>query len=99
MSSGLKRSLFPVLVVILLSGTVGADEDLPPRKIVERAMAGAHGIPGQATALVGLAWPSDGPADPLVQSLAREQLVHFGNQSLPALRAARLSPSQALRQH
>ena len=41
--------------------------------------------PGRVRAL-GLAWPADGPGDPLVMAAARQELIHFGHHALPALR-------------
>jgi hypothetical protein len=87
MPSLLKYFVFLLPALLILSGTVGAD-DVAPAQLVERAMREAGGIPAQATALVALAWPPGGPGDHAVQSLARRQLVHFGHHALAALRTA-----------
>jgi HEAT repeat protein len=54
-------------------------------KIVNEAKAKAITVPNQAIALAGLAWP-EGPINPAVSSLARRQLVGFGDQGLEAMR-------------
>lgn len=74
----------------LASDTVAASS-LPQhaaRQVLLRAKAEAVTIPKQAEALARLAWPKEGAGDPLVQALARDELVHFGELGLPALRQA-----------
>ncbi len=61
-----------------------------PQQVITQALAEAVAIPRQAQALVDLAWPPDGPGNPLVAALAREELVGFGSYALPALREALL---------
>ena len=53
---------------------------------MKQAKAQALTIPAQATALAELAWP-DGEIDPAVASLARNQIVEFGDRGLDAMRA------------
>lgn len=55
---------------------------------LDRAKAAARDIPLQAEALARLAWPPGGPADPQIAAAARDELVHFGQLGLPALRSA-----------
>jgi hypothetical protein len=84
------------LLCSLLAAAVGsagaaeqpAAERPDPREVLKQAKREALAIPAQARALVGLAWPAPGPADPLVQALARQELVHFGSHALPVLREA-----------
>lgn len=57
-------------------------------RVVDRAKSQFAGdIRKQADALVALAWPTGG-GDPLVSSVAREQLTHFGADGMQALRQA-----------
>lgn len=56
--------------------------------MITRATAAAPDIPGQAQALVALAWPASGPGDPLVQAEARRELVDYGEYALAPLRQA-----------
>ena len=57
------------------------------RETVNAAMAGASDIPGQARALVGLAWPA-GKRDEAVAAGARRELEGFGDHAITALREA-----------
>jgi HEAT repeat protein len=79
--------LFALLVVVpsIARGGMDAEEI---RETLRRASAEAISIPKQAEALALLAWPKDGPADAGLQSAARERLVRFGHNGLPALRKA-----------
>jgi len=80
------------ILIAALTFTVSADLTLADRaaalETLEAAKLSAPDVPGQALALAALAWPDDGPADPWVQCLARQQLVDFGSNSMPALRHA-----------
>lgn len=72
-------------LVASASPVAGAGENA--RAIVERAKAEAVQVPAQAEALARLAWPEEGPGDPEVMAIAREQLVGFGHLGIPALRS------------
>lgn len=63
----------------------GASED--PNQVLRRVSAEARTIPKQATALALLAWPDEGRSDPALAAAARDRLVRFGHNGLPALRA------------
>lgn len=80
------------IVIAALTFSASAGLALADREaaldVLEQAKLRAPDIPGQALALVALAWPDDGPTDPWVQTLARQQLVDFGSNSMPALRHA-----------
>jgi len=80
------------IVIAALTFTASTDLTLADRTAaldtLEAAKLSAPDIPGQAAALVALAWPDDGPSDPWVRCLARQQLVDFGSNSMPALRVA-----------
>jgi len=56
------------------------------RQVLVDARARAVEIPAQAAALVDLAWPIDGPGNPDVQQLARQELVNYGKHGLRAMR-------------
>jgi hypothetical protein len=58
------------------------------RRVLTAATARAADIPAQAAVLVRLAWPPDGSRQPAVQSLARAELVGYGEYALGALRHA-----------
>jgi hypothetical protein len=79
-----------VLVVVAFaaswSGATRADEMDRARQIVNAAKAEANDIDAQAVALTLLAWP-DGPiTDHAVSTLARDQIVGFGDHGLDALK-------------
>ena len=57
------------------------------QKVVEEAKARAVTIPAQVDALLALAFPAT-PSDPAVREAARNELVVFGQHSIPALAAA-----------
>jgi len=67
--------------------SVAADEDRDPYRILDDAKQAAGSIPKQADALARYAWP-DGERWPELNALARAQLVGYGADALPALRAA-----------
>jgi hypothetical protein len=72
-------------VGLLSVGFAHATDDEEAYRIVNEAKAKAGAIPEQARALTLLAWP-DGPvADPVVASLARSQIVGFGDHGLSAI--------------
>jgi hypothetical protein len=74
-----------VLLALSLSFLgVGAGETADADRIVNEAMARAHDIPAQATALTELAWPETG-GDPRVRAKAKEVLVGFGQNGMEAL--------------
>jgi hypothetical protein len=79
---------FLVAALAASSIAVAAEEATTPRDILNKAKAEAGSISGQAEALARLAWPSQGPSDPLVHAAARLELVGFGSYALPALRKA-----------
>jgi len=60
------------------------------QEILAEAQIGAADIPGQAAALLRLAWPDrdEGDADPLVRSAARQRMVGYGHHALSVIRAA-----------
>jgi len=58
------------------------------RAILNRAKASVIEIPRQAEVLVRFAWPPEGPTDPVLHAMARDEIVHFGAQGMGALRAA-----------
>ncbi|HXV77909.1 MAG TPA: hypothetical protein VD788_16480 [Candidatus Polarisedimenticolaceae bacterium] len=71
-----------VWIVIGASFAARAADD--PLAIINDAKAKAVTIPKQAEALAALAWPA-GEVDPAVSSLAREQLVGYGDRGLDAM--------------
>ncbi len=75
-----------VLATATLAGAGEPAED--PLEVVRRVSAEAVTIPGQAEALVGLAWPGEGRSRPDVAAAARDRLTRFGHHALPALRSA-----------
>lgn len=82
-----------VAALVLPSAAFPASDGLSEteaQQVLLDAKARAVAIDAQARALAGLAWP-DEPGDPLVQSLAREELMNFGELGMEALRAAATS--------
>jgi len=85
------RRLIGCLLVVATAPALGAAAREEPLQVIEQALAEAVAVPRQAQALVRLAWPSDGPGDPLVAALAREMLVDFGSYGIKALHEALFS--------
>jgi len=79
-----------ILAACLAASAIGSlhAEELDPRAVLNEAKAKALTIPGQASALVRLAWPAEAPLDPLVRAAARQELLDFNTHAFPALRAA-----------
>lgn len=88
-----------VVVGLALAACGSASAGLAPEKakrVVLDAMAASQGgIPGQAEALVALAW-LDQNIDPAVRKEARDQLAEFGGNALESLMFAmdKVSPEQ-----
>jgi hypothetical protein len=76
-----------IAFVLLCAAPGGATAGETAYEVVDRVKSAARDTESQALALAGLAWPSE-PQEPEVSSLAREQLIHFGNDGLAALRWA-----------
>jgi hypothetical protein len=60
------------------------------REILDDAQQTAPDIPGQAKALLDLAWPENEGTDPdpLLRAAARQRLVGYGHHALPVIRRA-----------
>ncbi|HKQ62641.1 MAG TPA: hypothetical protein VJS92_15230 [Candidatus Polarisedimenticolaceae bacterium] len=86
------RICFALLAAFVCASAVAAEGTAPAplrraQEAVDRAKAAAVDIPAQAIALTHLAW-DPATADPLASALARDELAHFGNDGLAAMRAA-----------
>jgi hypothetical protein len=82
-----QKPSFRVLVMgfVVAAGLPLSLADGRASQVVNRAKAAAKDIPGQAEALALLAWPDATPVDPEVASLARREIVGFGDWGLDAL--------------
>ena len=83
-----RRTLAFALTCAICVAPVAIGDDLREAYLqIDKAKSEAGPVPQQAKALVALAWPEE-PTDPTVVWLARQQLVEFAEDSLPALRQA-----------
>ncbi len=85
-SSRSRRLVVWVLFLATMPALAAGTSD--PQEVINQALTRAVAIPAQAESLCELAWPSDGPGDPLVAAMARQFLVGFGTYGLNALREA-----------
>lgn len=83
----LARPLFALLALLSLHA-LAAEGAEGQRQVIVKALAEAVTVPKQAEALARLAWTAEGPRDPVLQQMAREELVKFGEAGLPAIRQA-----------
>jgi len=86
------RSVAWFVLAFVCSGAIAADRLTEDRErtyeALNRAKAESLGIAGQVKILIGLAWPADPDADPVLRAAARADLVSYGAYSLNGLREA-----------
>jgi hypothetical protein len=88
-------SLLSWASLALAFGTVRAMTPEQAEQKVLDALRRGDTIPAQAQNLIELAWPKEGPADPVLSARARKELVDFGIHAIVPLRAnlTRLAPA------
>lgn len=76
----------PFVACVLVAAAAAASEREAALARMREAVAARPAVPDQATTLARLAWPDGGVSDPLLASIAREELVRYGDHAIPALR-------------
>ena len=80
------RSAVPALVCALACTAALATPRDEALARLRAAVAAQPGVPEQAQVLAQLAWPDADTTDPLLASLAREELVGYGDHAIAAMR-------------